>query len=146
MESFKQTTPDDLLGDLQDGTVQEPATKSQRFGNFIIDYVIAMAVLMAIAFMLGLQQIVLAEYEYQLIFVLLYVGYCFIMEAFANGRTIGKMITKTRVVRYDGQPLSPLTVLGRSFSRIVPFEAFSGLGDAPWHDKWTNTEVIKDKK
>jgi len=68
--------------------------------------------------------------------------YASIMEAFNKGRTIGKLITGTYAVRNNGQPLDFGTALKRSFCRIVPLEPFSGFG-TPWHDKWTDTTVVK---
>ncbi|MDZ4403648.1 RDD family protein [Prosthecobacter sp.] len=62
----------------------------------------------------------------------------------ACGRSLGKWITGTKVVSVTGEPLSFGKVLGRSLTRMVPFEAFSFLGgaDSGWHDAWTGTRVI----
>ena len=61
------------------------------------------------------------------------------------GFTIGKLATKTRVVTESGNKISFPQALGRSFSRLVPFEPFSCFGKESrgWHDSWSHTLVIK---
>ncbi len=83
----------------------------------------------------------------QLIFIGVYVAYYIFFEHFLGGKTLGKFITRTRVVSKDGQRPSFENIIGRSFSRVVPFEAFSFLGSKPsgWHDDWSNTIVIDER-
>ena len=71
---------------------------------------------------------------------LIYYSFC---EKAFKGYTLGKLITGTRAIRDDGKELTFKDALLRTLSRIVPFEAFSGFGDRPWHDSWTNTTVVK---
>ena len=82
-----------------------------------------------------------------LLYLLLFVLYMFGTEALFKGKSLGKLITGTRAVNEDGSDISAKTALLRGLSRIVPFEAFSALGNPsyPWHDKWTNTYVIDEK-
>jgi len=74
------------------------------------------------------------------------VFYYTITEYYLKGKTIAKFVTKTRAVTLEDQRMDFNTTFRRSLSRIVPFEAFSFLGDMPigWHDRWTNTKVIMD--
>ena len=67
---------------------------------------------------------------------------------FLKGKTVGKFITKTRVVKADGSNPKPLDYLGRSFSRIIPFEALSFLGSEGrgWHDTISKTYVVEEKR
>jgi uncharacterized RDD family membrane protein YckC len=76
--------------------------------------------------------------------LILFGVYMSLVEGIFKGRTLGKLITGTKAVNADGSTLSFSAALGRGFSRIVPFEPFSALGNPPypWHDKWTNTYVI----
>jgi uncharacterized RDD family membrane protein YckC len=69
------------------------------------------------------------------------------VEATTGGKTLGKVFTNTRAVNDDGSSISPKTAFLRCFSRFVPFEAFSALGNPsyPWHDRWTHTMVIDEK-
>jgi len=73
-------------------------------------------------------------------------GYYFLFEA-TLGRTPAKFLTGTRVVSTNGGRPSAAQILGRSLARFVPFEPFSFLfgGNPPsgWHDKWSNTRVVK---
>ncbi|WP_072400655.1 RDD family protein [Flaviramulus basaltis] len=68
----------------------------------------------------------------------------FITETLLKGRTVGKFVTKTKVVLEDGTMPSVIDYLKRSFSRIIPFEAFSFLGNngRGWHDSISNTFVV----
>ncbi len=62
-----------------------------------------------------------------------------------SGRTLGKLITGTKVVTESGEEATMSDCILRSLSRLVPFEAFSFLGSEPrgWHDRWTKTRVVK---
>ncbi|TNJ45308.1 RDD family protein [Tamlana fucoidanivorans] len=68
----------------------------------------------------------------------------FFSEWLLKGRTIGKYITKTKVVMLDGSNPEPIDFLKRSFSRIIPFEALSflGAGGRGWHDTLSKTFVV----
>jgi uncharacterized RDD family membrane protein YckC len=70
-----------------------------------------------------------------------------IIESVTGGKTLGKYITRTLAINVDGTRIRPKTALFRSLSRIVPFEAFSALGNPcyPWHDRWTNTLVVDER-
>lgn len=69
------------------------------------------------------------------------------MEFLTGGKTIGKYLSGTRAVNSDGTRISLKTAVLRNLSRVVPFEAFSALGNPcyPWHDRWTNTLVIDER-
>ena len=73
-----------------------------------------------------------------------FVYYSFCEKVF-KGYTLGKLITGTRAIRNDGNALTLKDAVVRSLSRMVPFEAFSAFGGNPWHDRWTNTMVIKTR-
>ena len=74
----------------------------------------------------------------------LYIG---AVEALFGGKSLGKLITRTRAVNDDGTRISTGTAFLRGLSRAVPFSAFSALGTPcyPWHDRWTHTLVIDEK-
>jgi uncharacterized RDD family membrane protein YckC len=73
--------------------------------------------------------------------VMLYYG----ME-YLWGRTPGKFVTQTLVISADGGRPSLGQIIGRTFSRFIPFEALSYLfgGSYPvgWHDSLSNTRVV----
>jgi len=70
------------------------------------------------------------------------------IEALFRGKTLGKLVTGTRAVNWDGSPLSPGKAFLRGLCRMVPFEPLSALDKPPfpWHDRWTKTCVIEEKK
>jgi uncharacterized RDD family membrane protein YckC len=65
----------------------------------------------------------------------------------ACGRTLGKMVTGTRVVTLTGAQPSFWQCLGRTCTRFVPFEPLSFVGSKAigWHDKWSHTRVIRTR-
>jgi len=140
-----------LLDDLGDIVSLNYATQGQRFGNYLIDRIIAYIFAFLIVVMIGVAIGLLGGnpdniFEDLSLYLLLYgsyVWYYTMMEMLNKGRTIGKLITGTRAVTMDGKPLTWKTAFYRSLCRIVPFEVFSGFGPAPWHDRWTGTTVVK---
>jgi uncharacterized RDD family membrane protein YckC len=137
---------------LYDGPAQEvrhygAASRGQRFVNLVIDYLMVMA----LAFMAG---IVLALADRtnpfengltgQVLGYAVMAGYYIVFEAL-TGRTIGKLVTGTRVLSATGGEPSRGQIVGRSFLRFVPFEPFSFLGDtaAGWHDRFSKTTVVR---
>lgn len=132
------------------------ADKGVRFLNFLIDWCLGLVVVYAAGYCLGAVLVLtnpnigewiaanqvlfkLFNYSYGYLVIVLFYS---LQEGLLKGRTIGKLITGTVAIREDGQPLTWGDVFGRSFSRIVPFEPFSGFS-VPWHDTWTNTTVVK---
>jgi uncharacterized RDD family membrane protein YckC len=124
------------------------ADKSLRFVNLLIDtiafylFAIFIGVIIGISNPEALDEGNLSITSYVIsisIFLLYFSGF----EALTNGRTLGKLITGTRVVKEDGTPLQFRDTFKRALSRIVPFEAFSGFAERPWHDSWTGTTVVK---
>jgi uncharacterized RDD family membrane protein YckC len=70
----------------------------------------------------------------------------FILES-TSQRTIGKLITQTKVVLENGEKPSLETIIIRSLCRIIPFEPFSFFGNIPrgWHDTISKTYVVDIK-
>lgn len=142
----------DLFQEFNDS--YEYASRGKRFANYLIDLVMYYILFFTITFIMGmaapelvqnLESDISATLIIYLIAFSLMVGYYTLFEAYANGRTIGKMMTGTRAIKLDGTKLTPKDALLRSLSRLVPFEVFSGFG-VPWHDSWTNTTVVENKK
>ena len=57
------------------------------------------------------------------------------------GKSIGKFATQTRVIDEYGNKPQLNKIISRSFLRLIPFEAFSCMGENSrgWHDKWSDT-------
>lgn len=151
----------ELYSELKEMLYEEPATVGQRFLNYVIDLILFYSLFFVygmIAAMIGLAAgSANAEENYStesgsdrllssLISILVYLFFYTTFETLTKGRTLGKMITGTRAVKSDGSSIGFHEALMRSLSRIVPFEPFSALGGNPWHDKWTGTKVIKERR
>jgi len=137
------------------------ASRGERFANYLIDnifmrfalsYVTGMAVggigsAIAPEFMSNL---VYGSDPYSLLLLSLVIGifnyiiYYTLCEKLFKGQTLGKLITKTKAIRADGEELTFKDALLRSLCRLIPFEPFSGFGDL-WHDTLTHTMVVKAK-
>ncbi|HZV68692.1 MAG TPA: RDD family protein [Saprospiraceae bacterium] len=80
--------------------------------------------------------------------MLLFATYMGLVESIFNGKSLGKLITKTRAVYLDGGFISTGAAFSRGFCRAVPFCALSAFGTPcnPWHDRWTDTMVIDETK
>ena len=131
-------------------TVNKPrlilAGKGSRLGNFIID-IIGFYVLIFIQslilenFLLGFTPDWFVVYFY--IFYLMY------YTAFEHffGKTPGKFLTNTTVVKKNGRKPNFVNLLGRNLARFIPFDGFSYLFlERGWHDQVSDTYVVFDKK
>lgn len=131
------------------------ASKGKRFTNFIIDY--AMQIVLGFIFGIVLALIAeltnsitiydwllseskLSDYVFGIIILIIYYNIIEIL----TGRSIGKYITKTKVVMEDGSKPKFTDILLRTVCRIIPFEAFSFFGEEArgWHDSLSKTYVV----
>ncbi|WP_298531531.1 RDD family protein [uncultured Algibacter sp.] len=137
------------------------ATKGNRFTNYIVDIIFIVVIFLVFVFVssyfyysyaedttavdayLNEEETISPLLDRLITSVALALIY-FALEFFTRGRSIGKFITKTRVVLADGSKPTALDYLKRSFSRIIPFEAFSFLGaeGRGWHDTISKTYVV----
>ncbi len=133
------------------------AGAGQRFLNYLIDTVAFYILYLIFLSFLGFFMMDMfsrdASENIGLIIALMTYGLAiFIMLAYytllegSNGKTLGKLITKTKVVTETGGPISYGKAFIRTLIRFVPFEFLSGFsGTTMWHDQWTKTMVVKDK-
>lgn len=152
----RQEEEQDIFTDMRPRLVQ--ASHAKRFGNYIID-VIAFNILFVIILFLSasfspqvlkwiqrvaVEQISLTE---QLMIMVFYGTYMFIVEAVFKGKSLGKFITGTRVVKQDGAQITVRDAQLRGLCRMIPFHPLSAIGMPcyPWHDRWTKTFVIDEK-
>lgn len=135
------------------------ASKGKRFANFLIDLVVFYAFVFFFALIAALvypplieildyEETLMANLLDRIISLIVFGLFMGTTEAIFKGKSIGKLITRTRAVNLDGSPISTKTAFLRGFSRMVPFEAFSALGDPPnpWHDRWTSSMVIEEPR
>lgn len=134
------------------------ASHGKRFANLIIDTIVHYIIGIIIGVVLFLIH-ELFDYsepllwiedmnsatEYLMGFVISFLYYLVIETI--TGRSIGKFITGTLVLKQDGSELTPQDVMIRSLCRFIPFEAFSFLGTPPrgWHDTISKTVVVDIK-
>lgn len=125
------------------------AGRGVRFANLIIDYVAQLVV----AFMLGVALVLFGGEAGAdwiegtndfVVGICTLLAYYFVLEA-TTSRTLGKLLTGTRVVGPDGRPASVGRIAIRTLSRLIPFEPFSffGKGQRGWHDSISETYVVK---
>ncbi len=133
------------------------ANTSKRLANYIID-VIAFYILALVVGMLWLIVNPEAVEAYassdsvgdglldRLISIIAYGIFMGVIEAVFKGKSLGKLITKTRAVNLDGTAISTQTAFLRGLSRAVPFCVFSAFGTPcdPWQDRWTKTMVADE--
>jgi uncharacterized RDD family membrane protein YckC len=152
MENVQQPQSE-LFNELRENLYEQPATGGQRFLNYIIDiiffYIVVIAITTIALLVIGDDALnenssgISSLFEYLMSYTI-YVGLYTFFETTTKGRTIGKMVTKTRAVRIDGSILTFYDALKRSLVRIIPIDAFSALAGSPWHDRWTDTKVIRE--
>lgn len=123
------------------GQLMLPASILRRLSNHLIDNVV-IQIISGVFFASGVySESVLMSIVGSFIYL---IGYYVICES-VWGRTVGKLVTGTKVVDKDGNKPSLLRILGRSFARWIPFEALSFLTSGfpiGWHDSLSKTYVV----
>jgi uncharacterized RDD family membrane protein YckC len=125
------------------------ATTSLRLTNFVIDFMATYLLAKLIGFVMGVLGLdeafhifrnytILGKYAFG--FIIMF-PYYFILETF-YGRTLGKLITRTKVVNRDGSQPVYTNIAGRTLARFIPFEPLSFLGTKGWHDSMSDTRVV----
>ncbi|WP_395680993.1 RDD family protein [Dokdonella sp.] len=127
-----------------------PAERWRRFVNLLVDYFGFMALAFVVGIVIGIvggnsavEAMQNIGVQYLFGFLVMF-AYYVPLELFF-GRTLGKLVTGTRVVDENGEPPSAGKVIGRTLCRFIPFEAFSFFAsDARgWHDSIPKTYVVK---
>jgi uncharacterized RDD family membrane protein YckC len=122
------------------------ASQGQRFANLLIDEVMVVVGASILLVPATIANGGAAPLGGRLIGIATLLAYYILCEAIF-GRTLGKLITGTRVVTLDGGKPGFAKILGRSVARLVPFEPFSFLaGPNGWHDRWSGTRVVRVRR
>ena len=133
------------------------ASQGKRLANFLIDRIVLLLLSIGLGILLGVALALIAPsylelfeqdnflFEYFIGFVLGTIYYS-IFEGL-TGRSVGKLITKTKVVNEEGEKAGFDSIVLRSLCRYIPFEAFSFLGSDAigWHDTLSKTRVVEIK-
>jgi uncharacterized RDD family membrane protein YckC len=152
---MEQQTETNMLLDIEQDLYLERASVGARFANFLIDEIFYYVLLIGIIALILTNQdpgnsFLEREdpgalfFQYLALFAFIVIFFT-IQEGAFKGKTLGKLITGTRAVKIDGGQLTWKDALMRSLCRLVPFEAFSAFGGCPWHDRWTDTIVTRDR-
>ena len=121
-----------------------------RFINYIIDLIVWLIItyiILIIVFLIVGESNLLPIINI-LVIPLTYIGYYYFMEN-KFGRTVGKFLTKTKVVNLKGEKPTKNEILMRSIYRLIPFDNISYLFlPDGLHDRFSNTKVVSvtDKK
>ena len=124
-----------------------PASLSRRLGNFVLDAL----VLGVIETFSGSSIAVFLQVDVDQLDANLDLGLfglalmlCYVLPEWLCGRTVGKLVTGTKVVSLDGERPSFLRIVLRTIVRFVPFEPLSFVfgGMTGWHDDWSRTRVV----
>lgn len=161
-DSFENESGDDSTSYLSDFAVQInsiQASQGKRFLNFIIDYIFLHIIVLIIGVLGGFAAVLVGipieDYYFNLgpieekiidyLVVVLFGTIYYTTFESLTGRSLGKYITKTKVVTEDGEKPEFRTILIRSLCRYVPFNAFSFLNSeaSGWHDQWSKTKVVE---
>lgn len=116
-----------------------------RLLNFVIDTIIWLTLAALFTFPLSANNPMQLLLGYVLVFAA-FIGYYYVMETKFQ-RTVGKFMTKTKVVQMDGTQPSNGTILVRTLSRLLPFDRLSYLFvKNGLHDYLSKTMVVRDRK
>jgi uncharacterized RDD family membrane protein YckC len=115
-------------------------TRTLRLYNFLIDS--GFYLLTIILLILLLKNFYEKEFLKWIMTAYYYIYYLTFEYLF--GQTIGKMITKTKVISTDGSKASFWKILLRTFLRMIPIDCISYLiSSNGMHDNLSNTELVK---
>ena len=130
------------------------ASNGQRFINMLVDNVAAIVFAGITGAVIGFASVLMGGGENnplleggigQVIGIVAVCAYYIAFEAL-TGRTLGKLVTGTKVVSMDGRAPSFGQIVGRTLARFLPFEPFSFFGSMPgWHDGLSRTRVIRTR-
>lgn len=121
-----------------------------RFVNFLIDFFVWLILAFIMSFLIGLfipvtaeSQGILTLFVYVLFFGT-FIAYYAILEIKFQ-KTIGKLVTKTKVVKMNGEKPENGDIITRTFCRLIPFDRISFLFVKNGiHDFLSKTKVVKD--
>jgi uncharacterized RDD family membrane protein YckC len=149
MNPYEAPQTEDSQAAAISGTRQPLASSGKRLGNLVIDRIAAYGVGYGVGILLARflpleTQLLIVEngiWDYVLSGVISLL-YFFLMELY-TGRTLGKLITGTKVLNSKHERASAAQLLGRSLMRFIPLEPLSILASSGlWHDSASRTIVV----
>lgn len=132
----------------ESNSIIKPVKSIIRLANFIIDSLVWLILYLSIAYIIDLYFVSFNSYSVNYIYsitlgLLIYLIYYSLCEYYFH-RTIGKFLTKTKVIYRYNESITYSVILKRTLYRLIPIDIFyyffsrNGL-----HDKLSNTLVIK---
>ncbi|WP_397362703.1 RDD family protein [Olleya sp. R77988] len=130
------------------------ATKWQRFFHLIVDAWLGIMVTSNLIRILprkplnALVDLIGQRYTLTIV-VLVFITIYYIIVELVFKSSPAKYLTQTKIVSLSGQPITSGNIIIRSFSRRIPFNPFSFLGnesDLGWHDSLSKTTVVQLKR
>jgi uncharacterized RDD family membrane protein YckC len=133
--SFKVSNPEYLK-----------VNRKTRFFHFVVDLFFAYVFSFLVGYMFGVFQLANIVVENQYLFGAIVIFVFYFLQEFFFGKTIGKFITKTRIVDKTGNKPSLILLVLRNISRLIPFDALTYLSKEKrgLHDIFSSTYVIKN--
>ena len=138
---------DSTLLDFEKKINYKKADLGKRFINYITDLIIAFFLSFVIATITaGIVNFTSSSEDMIGTTAILFFPFYYIFMEYKFGKTIGKFITKTKVISKDGHSLSLGQCVGRLLCRMIPFDRFSCLftDGVFWHDSIPGTLVVED--
>ncbi len=115
-----------------------------RFINFLVDTIVWFTIVAFLTSFLNAKDTFQILLGYLILFAS-YITYYVIMET-KYQKTIGKFLTKTKVVNQNGTKPEIGDIFRRTFCRLIPFDRISFLFTANgFHDRLSSTTIIKDE-
>jgi len=155
----RQVNPDQVEQVKQELTEKETKKKEfdsskvtswTRLIHFIIDligfFITALILSLIVDLFVSSPSEVLLELIGMILYLISFFIYFVFME-FKFQKTIGKFLTKTKVVMQDGSKPLLSDIFIRTLCRLIPLDQFSYLFTRNgFHDRLSNTTVIKERK
>ncbi len=133
------------LADDQKQIESKQVSSLTRFLHFVIDTFAWLVVASLIGFLLN--PLLIDSNQNILVYLILaasFFGYYVFMET-SYQKTLGKFITKTKVITIDGKKPSTADITRRTACRLIPFDRVSYfLLSNGFHDKLSDTTVVKE--
>lgn len=150
IERVLSKTTNTIEGDEDVEIYYDYANNGTRIANYLIDLIVIYFTIIFITVLIGnmsgafikiLVYNIFARYLYAFIIIFIY----YFTFEYLLGKTVAKMITKTKVLTTNGEKPDAGTIISRTFARFIPFEAFSFFGSYGngWHDKLSKTVVVQ---
>lgn len=130
-------------------TQSEPlriAGNGARFGNYLADTIVFYLLIFGLTIIFDSGT--MSQETADLLGIIPFFFYFLFLTLFefACGKTPGKFLTRTKVVKQDGTRPNFLNLLGRNAARLIPFDALSFLfADRGWHDSLSGTYVVYEE-